>query len=74
VDGDVSLHRDGHCHEDGSCHHDGLARVEEVWEEEQVRPAEQVEALPEALQDGPEQVPGVEEGQSDQHLGKRGYF
>ena len=71
MDGDVSLHRDGHGHEDGRGHHDGLARVEEVREEEQVRPAEHVEAFPEALQDGPEQVSGVEERQSDQHLGKK---
>ena len=63
---DVSLHGYGDGHEDGSCHHDHLSRVEEVGEQEDVKLSLQLQVFAETLQDGPEEVARVKEGQSNQ--------
>ena len=67
MNGDVTLDGDGDRHEDGGRHHDRLAGEEEVREEDDVKWGSQLEAFPEALKDGAEEVARVEHGQRDQH-------
>ena len=54
---DVPLHGDAHRHEDGGRHGDGHSGKEEVRKEDHVHGRRQPEALPEALQDRPDEVP-----------------
>lgn len=67
VNGDVTLDGDCDRHENGCRHHDGLAGEEEVREEDDMNGGRQLEAFPEALEDGAEEVARVEHGQRDQH-------
>ena len=64
--GPVPLERDGHRHEDGPRHARLVHRVQEPREHDDVQLRGQVEALPHALQDGPEKVVRVEGGERNE--------
>ena len=62
----VSLHGDSDRHVDGGRHCDDHAGEEDVGKEQDVDVGGQVEALPEGLQDGSDQIETVKTAQRDQ--------
>lgn len=62
----VSLQRDPDRHENRCAHRHELRREEDVREEQGVEIGEELEVPPEALQDGPDKVVGVEADQGHQ--------
>ena len=62
-----SFNGNGNRHVDRAHHHYHLSWVQEVGEQLDVDVRLEVEALPEAFQDGSEQVPSVKEGEENQH-------
>ena len=65
--GRKSFNGNGNRHVDRAHHHDHLSWVQEVGEQLDMDVRLEVETLPEAFQDGSEQVPSVKEGEEDQH-------